>query len=71
MIKLSPRLGLSKNTDPENIEKDLMKVIDKKYWGEWAYVMKTHGRTLCKKVPICSKCPVNKLCPKNGVMKQL
>ena len=71
VIKLSPRLGLSKNKNPEKIEQDLMKVVDKAYWGKWAYVMKTHGREICKDTPICSKCPVNKLCPKNGVSKQL
>ncbi len=71
VIKLSYRLGLSKNKDPEKIEQDLMKVIDKRYWHNWAYVMKTHGRAICQNVPVCSKCPVNNMCPKNGVAKQL
>jgi endonuclease-3 len=70
VIKLSYRLGLSGNKNPEKIEQDLMKVVDKKYWHNWAYVMKTHGRQICQTVPICSKCPVNKICPKNGVTKQ-
>ncbi len=71
VIKLSYRLGLSKQKDPEKIEQDLMKVVDKKYWHNWAYVMKTHGRALCGKAPTCSKCPVNKICPRNGVTKTL
>ncbi|MCW6160429.1 MAG: endonuclease III [Candidatus Micrarchaeales archaeon] len=71
VIKLSYRLGLSKNTDPEKIEQDLMKVVDKKYWHNYAYVMKAHGKKICQTIPICSKCPVNDICPKNGVTKKL
>lgn len=71
VIKLSYRLGLSKNKDPEKIERDLMKIVDKKCWHNFAYVMKTHGKKICQTVPICSKCPVNGICPKNGVKNQL
>jgi endonuclease III len=71
VIKLSQRLGLSLNKDPDKIEKDLESKIPKQYWGKFAYVMKTHGRTLCQTVPICSKCPVDKICPKNGVTRRI
>ena len=71
VIKLAPRLGLSANKDPEKIEQDLMKKIEKKYWHNITYIFKRHGKTLCDKVPICSKCPVNNLCPRNGVTKSL
>ncbi len=70
-IKLSYRLGLSMQKDPEDMEQDLMKIVDKKYWHNFAYVIKTHGKQICQTVPICSKCPVNAICPKNGVAKQL
>jgi endonuclease-3 len=69
VIKLSYRLGLSKNKNPDKIEQDLMKIVDKKCWHNFAYVIKMHGKTLCNTVPICSKCPVEKICPKNGVTK--
>ncbi len=71
VISRSYRWGLSLNNDPDKIERDLMNVIDKKYWHNWAYVVKTHGRAVCQTVPFCSKCPVNKICPKNNVKKQL
>ncbi len=71
VIKLAPRLGLTSNKDPEKIEQDLMKMIEKKYWHNITYIFKTHGKTMCDKVPICSKCPVNKICPKNGVTKSV
>ncbi|MFP3278422.1 MAG: endonuclease III [Candidatus Micrarchaeota archaeon] len=70
VIKLSYRIGFSKNTKPELIEQDLMKNIDKKYWHNIAYVLKQHGRAVCKSVlPECSKCVISKICPKNGVEK--
>lgn len=71
VISRSYRWGLSLNRDPGKIEQDLMKVIDKKYWHNWAYVVKTHGRAVCQTVPLCSKCKVARICPKNDVKKQL
>jgi endonuclease-3 len=71
VIKLSYRLGLSLNKDPEKIESDLKLKVPKKYWGKFAYVMKTHGKSICQTVPYCSKCPVSSMCPKNNVTKRL
>jgi endonuclease-3 len=70
VIRLSYRLGLSGNKDPDKIESDLKEIIPKEYWHNFAYVLKAHGKTLCGAVPICSKCPVNDICPKNGVTKR-
>lgn len=71
VIKLSSRIGLSGSRDPEVIEKDLESNVERKYWHNIAYVMKAHGKTICKSgVPICSKCPINNICPKNGVSKR-
>jgi endonuclease-3 len=70
VIKLSFRLGLSANKNPEKIEQDLMKVVDKRHWHNLAYVLKAHGKAICQAVPYCSKCPVNGICPKNGVTKR-
>jgi endonuclease-3 len=71
VIKLSYRLGLSLNTDPDKIEADLKSKVPKKYWKTFAYVMKTHGKSICQAIPYCSKCPIERLCPKNGVTKRL
>ncbi len=71
VIKLSPRLGLSSEKNPDKIEKDLTDKIDRKYWHNIAYVLKRHGKELCKTAPLCSKCPVNGICPKNGVTKAI
>jgi len=71
-IRLSQRLELSKNKDPDKIEQDLMKIIPKSDWKKIPYLLKAHGRAVCKAPnPYCSKCLLNKLCPKTGVKKQL
>lgn len=71
VIKLSYRLGLSGNKDPEKIERDLLGKVDKKYWHNFAYVLKRHGKEICGAIPACSRCPVNGICPRNGVTKSL
>ena len=66
VIKLSYRMGLSKNKKPDDIEKDLKNKIDKKYWKNIAYVLKEHGHEICQSLkPRCEICPINKICPKN------
>lgn len=74
VIKLSYRIGLSRSQDPDEIEQDLMRIVDKKHWKSIAYVFKAHGRKICQsQVPVCSECLLgpnkNKLCPRNGVSK--
>ncbi len=72
VIRVSYRLGLTKNTDPEKIENDLMGILPKDDWNRFTWLMKDHGRAVCRApVPICSKCVLNKICPKKGVSKQL
>jgi endonuclease-3 len=74
VIKLSYRIGLSRSGEPGEIEKDLMRIVDRKHWKNIAYVMKAHGRKICQsQVPRCSECPLgpngNGICPRNGVGK--
>ncbi len=70
VIKLSGRIGLSKSNDPEEIEQDLEKVVERKAWGKVAYVLKNHGHEICKtQTPLCSKCVLNGICERNGVTK--
>jgi endonuclease III len=62
--RLSQRLGLSVNEDPEKIEQDLMKQIDKKLWGHITFLLIEHGRHVCEaKKPQCLKCVLALLCP--------
>ncbi|KAF0134551.1 MAG: endonuclease III [Candidatus Saganbacteria bacterium] len=64
VIRLSQRLGLSKNKNPEKIEQDLMKIIPKPMWGDAAYLLIEHGRNICKaKKPLCPQCGLKNICP--------
>ncbi|MFH1478283.1 MAG: endonuclease III [Candidatus Omnitrophota bacterium] len=62
--RLSGRLGLSKNLDPNKIEEDLLKIVPKKYWIDFNYILVDHGRAICDaRKPLCSECAIRKLCP--------
>ncbi|WP_372519473.1 endonuclease III [Candidatus Ruminimicrobiellum ovillum] len=63
VIRLTNLIGLSKNSDPKKIEKDLMKIIPKKHWKNISFMIQTLGRRVCiARRPKCDICPVNKLC---------
>lgn len=64
VIRLSQRLGLSKNDNPDKIEEDLMKVIPKKDWGNFSCLIMEHGRSICfSRNPLCEKCILRHICP--------
>ena len=68
VIRLSQRLGLTKQKDPEKIEQDLMKLVPQKYWAIWSHWLIWHGRRRCyARKPDCSNCEVFKLCPSGKV----
>ena len=62
--RLSQRLGLTKNDNPEKIEKDLMNIVPKNKWAQFSFLLISHGRKICQaRKPVCSKCVLNDLCP--------
>ncbi len=62
--RLSNRLGLSAQSNPDKIEKDLMEQINKNDWFQTTYLLIEHGRQICQaKKPFCQNCILNKLCP--------
>ena len=72
VIRVSYRLGWTRNTNPEKIEADLNKAIEKQWIKKTQWLLKAHGRAVCKApTPVCSKCPVFSLCPRQGVTKSL
>lgn len=64
VMRLSQRLGLTKNSDPVKIELDLMKLVPREHWTQWSHWLIWHGRRRCfARKPDCSNCEVFKLCP--------
>ncbi|HEX5760125.1 MAG TPA: endonuclease III [Thermoanaerobaculia bacterium] len=62
--RLSRRLGLTDETDPEKIELDLMELVPREEWTLWSHLLIDHGRNVCKaRRPECGRCVVNELCP--------
>jgi len=65
--RLSQRLGLTENNDPDKIEQDLMKLVPQKIWGSFTYLLIEHGRAVCKaRKPKCGQCVLAELCPSRG-----
>jgi endonuclease-3 len=64
----SVRLGLTKETDPVKVERDLMALLPEEEWIDFSHRMILHGRAICKaRRPECERCPLSPLCPKIGV----
>lgn len=62
--RLSGRLGLSDETDPVKIEKDLMALVPRKRWGRLSDVLIWHGRKVCHaRSPRCGSCVLADICP--------
>jgi endonuclease-3 len=66
--RLANRLGFSQASDPDKIERDLMRLIPRNRWFDFTYVLIDHGRAICQaKKPRCEDCVVNDLCPSSLV----
>ena len=62
--RLARRLGLSKEKNPDKIEKDLMGLIPEKDWVDFNYMLVNHGRQVCQaRKPDCPRCVLDSLCP--------
>jgi len=62
--RLSGRLGLTRETDPEKIERDLMALVPREDWTVFSHLLIDHGRKVCKaRKPACAVCTVADLCP--------
>jgi endonuclease-3 len=68
VTRLSRRLGLTKQSDPVKIERDLMTKVPKQDWTLFSHLLILHGRAVCQaRKPRCGECAVASLCPKLGV----
>ncbi|MCQ2538688.1 MAG: endonuclease III [Lachnospiraceae bacterium] len=61
--RITKRLGLTENTEPEKIEYDLMRVLPEDHWILWNLHIITFGRTICTaQRPKCSECFLSQYC---------
>lgn len=61
--RIANRVGLSKETVPEKIEQDILKIIPKKYYKDVNHILVWHGRNICDaRKPKCLECPISKYC---------
>ncbi|MGL5437010.1 MAG: endonuclease III [Lachnospiraceae bacterium] len=62
--RISCKLGLAREADPEKIEFELMKVLPKDHWILWNIQIITLGRTICiARRPQCGECFLQEYCP--------
>lgn len=61
--RISQRLDLTKQTTPETIERDLIKLLPQARWIQFAHQLIYFGRDLCvARKPKCAQCPIESLC---------
>jgi len=66
--RLSQRLGFTRREDPVKIERDLQKLVPRRYWNVFPHLLIWHGRRVCiARSPRCESCVVNDLCPSSRV----
>jgi endonuclease III len=64
VARLSGRLGLTRETQPEKIEADLMKLVPREVWAMFSHWLIWHGRRRCyARNPQCPACEVREFCP--------
>jgi len=64
VARLSQRLGLTRQTDPEKIEQDLVKLVPREQWTLFSHWLIWHGRRRCfARNPDCAGCEIRRLCP--------
>ncbi len=62
--RLSQRLGLTRESDPDRIEFELRNIVPKEEWTNFSLLLMAHGRSVClAKKPLHDKCKINELCP--------
>lgn len=62
--RVSNRLGMTGESDPVKIERDLMELYPKSRWVRLGHMLILHGRTICEaRKPKCDECVLADICP--------
>ncbi|MDQ2663558.1 MAG: endonuclease III [Candidatus Eremiobacteraeota bacterium] len=72
VFRVAHRLGLTLAKTPDDVEKDLTKLIPREKWRHAHHWLILHGREICKApTPQCGRCPVRDLCPTPPILLTL
>ena len=64
VMRLSQRLGLTRQTQPEKIEQDLIPLVPRRQWALFSHWLIWHGRRRCPaRQPDCAGCEIRRFCP--------
>jgi endonuclease-3 len=64
VARITKLLAFTRQTDPDKIEQDLMRIVPKRRWTLFPHLLIHHGRAICiARRPRCQVCPVADLCP--------
>ena len=67
VFRVGNRAGLTNGKNPEQVEKQLLKILSKKHIKKAHHLILLHGRYTCKsRNPLCKKCIINKICLYKG-----
>lgn len=70
-IRITGRLGLTKNTEPKKVEMDLVKLIPPEISSHFCHQVVQFGRDICKaRKPECSQCPCIEFCQYYSKLKK-
>ena len=68
--RIPNRIGWIKTKNPDETEKELRKIMPKKYWNDFNKIFVKFGQIICLPIsPLCSECPIEKYCKKINVKK--
>jgi endonuclease-3 len=66
--RLTRRLGLTTQTDPVKVERDVVALVPKEELGALSLRLILHGRAVCAaRRPRCEDCVLNDICPSSTV----
>lgn len=67
VMRLAQRLGLSQHMDPDRIEGDLTRIVQRADWTRFCHLLQFHGRRVCvARKPRCPECKLATYCPYPG-----
>ena len=68
-ITVANRLGISRSRNPRIIEEDMMKVVERKDWGDVTHLFIALGRDTCTaRKKMCGECVLNRICKSSTVL---